>query len=38
MEKGEKEWVRVGKHGIFLKCGKGGENMGESGQELKGVK
>ena len=25
-----KEWVRVGKSGIFLKCGKGGEGVGES--------
>ena len=35
--KGGKEWVRVGKSGIFFKCGKGGEEVGESGQELKEV-
>ena len=28
--KGRKEWVRVGKNGIFFKCGKGGEGVGES--------
>ena len=35
-ETGE-EWVRVGKSGLFFKCGKRGEGVGESGQELKGV-
>ena len=28
--KGGKEWVRVGKSGIFFKCWKGGEGVGES--------
>ena len=28
--KGGKEWVRVGKSGIFFKCGKGGKGVGES--------
>ena len=33
--KGGKEWMRVDKSGIFFKCG--GEEVGESWQELKGV-
>ena len=28
--KGGKEWVKVDKSGIFFKCGKGGEGVGES--------
>ena len=35
--KGGKELVRVGKSGIFLKCGKGKEGIGESEQELNEV-
>jgi len=35
----EDEWVRVGKSGIFFfKAWERGEGVGESGQELKGVK
>ena len=33
-----KKWVRVGKCGIFFKCGKWGERVGDSRQELKEVK
>ena len=28
--KGGKKWVRVGKSGIFFKCGKGGKGVSES--------
>ena len=30
--KGGKEWVRVGKSGIFLKCGKGGKEWVKVGR------
>ena len=33
MGKGGKEWVRVGKSGIFFKCGKGGEGVGDGEKE-----
>ena len=33
--KERKEWVRVGKSGIFFKCGKGGKEWVKVGRSLK---